>query len=122
MEKKITLFHGSEKVIEHPVLGAGKKHNDFGLGFYCTESEALAKEWAVSSLWDGFANRYTLDTEYLRVLHLLHDQRRSGRQAENLNIMLKPRLRANYKTGYWEVIFLHTKPLGLVPGNMRARG
>lgn len=49
MEKKITLFHGSEKVIEHPVFGAGKKHNDFGLGFYCTESEALAKEWAVSS-------------------------------------------------------------------------
>ena len=70
MEKKITLFHGSEKVIEHPVFGAGKKHNDFGLGFYCTESEALAKEWAVSSLRDGFANRYTLDTEYLRVLHL----------------------------------------------------
>ena len=49
MEKKITLFHGSEKVIEHPVFGEGKKHNDFGLGFYCTESEALAKEWAVSS-------------------------------------------------------------------------
>lgn len=70
MEKKIALFHGSEKVIEHPVFGEGKKHNDFGLGFYCTESEALAKEWAVSSLRDGFANRYTLDTEYLRVLHL----------------------------------------------------
>ena len=86
MEKKITLFHGSEKVIEHPVFGAGKKHNDFGLGFYCTESEALAKEWAVSSLRDGFANRYTLDTEYLRVLHLnspdyTHSQldRRAGR-------------------------------------------
>ena len=51
---------------------------------------------------------------------LLHDQRRSGRQAEDLNIMLKPKLRANYKTGYWEVIFLHTSPLGLVPGDMRA--
>ena len=86
MEKKIILFHGSEKVIEHPVFGAGKKHNDFGLGFYCTESEALAKEWAVSSLRDGFANRYTLDTEYLRVLQfeqpgLYHSQlgRRAGR-------------------------------------------
>ena len=50
MEKKITLFHGSEKVIEHPVFGAGKKHNDFGLGFYCTESEALAKE-QTAILW-----------------------------------------------------------------------
>lgn len=52
---------------------------------------------------------------------LLHDKRRSGRQAEDLNIMLKPRLRANYKTGYWEVIFLHTRPLGLVPEDMRTR-
>ena len=43
-------------------------------------------------------------------------------RVNDINIMLKPRLRANYKTGYWEVIFLHTKPLGLVPAEMRARG
>ncbi len=42
----------------------------FGPGFYCTESDELAKEWAVSSLRDGFSNRYTLDTEYLSVLRL----------------------------------------------------
>ena len=70
MEHIITLFHGSEKVIETPVLGEGKKTNDFGLGFYCTESEGLAKEWAVSSLRDGFCNCYTLDTEYLNILNL----------------------------------------------------
>ena len=51
-------------------FGVGKKTNDFGLGFYCTESEGLAKEWAVSSLRDGFCNRYTLDTEYLNILNL----------------------------------------------------
>ena len=66
----ITLFHGSEKVVEVPTHGVGKKTNDFGLGFYCTESEGLAKEWAVSSLRDGFCNRYTLDTEYLNILNL----------------------------------------------------
>ena len=66
----ITLFHGSEKVVEVPTFGVGKKTNDFGLGFYCTESEGLAKEWAVSSLRDGFCNRYTLDTEYLNILNL----------------------------------------------------
>ena len=38
MEQKLTLFHGSEKVIEHPVFGEGKKHKDLGLGFYCAES------------------------------------------------------------------------------------
>lgn len=52
---------------------------------------------------------------------LLYEQRRSARQEESRNIMLKPKLRANYKTGYWEVIFLHTRPLGLVPEDMRAR-
>lgn len=70
MDKLITIFHGSEQVVEAPTFGLGRKNNDFGLGFYCTESEDLAKEWAVSSLRNGFANRYTLDTEYLNVLNL----------------------------------------------------
>mgnify|MGYP002710966147 CR=1 FL=1 len=70
MNKIITLFHGSEKVIEAPSFGEGKRNNDFGLGFYCTETEKLAKEWAVSSLRDGFCNRYTLDTEYMKILNL----------------------------------------------------
>ena len=70
MERWITLYHGSEQLVEEPTFGKGKKNNDFGLGFYCTESENLAKEWAVSSLRSGFANRYTLDTEYLNVLNL----------------------------------------------------
>ena len=70
MEKTITIYHGSKKIVEAPVFGEGKKNNDFGLGFYCTESNDLAKEWAVSSLRDGFSNRYTLDTEYLNILNL----------------------------------------------------
>ena len=70
MEKWITLYHGSEQLVEEPTFGKGRVNNDFGLGFYCTESEALAKEWAVSSLRNGLANRYTLDTEYLNILNL----------------------------------------------------
>lgn len=70
MEKLITIYHGSEQIVEEPTFGKGKKHNDFGLGFYCTESDDLAKEWAVSSLRDGFSNKYTLDTEYLNILNL----------------------------------------------------
>ncbi len=70
MEKIITIYHGSEKIVEVPTFGEGKKNNDFGLGFYCTESEGLAKEWAISSLRNGFANKYTLDTEYMRILNL----------------------------------------------------
>lgn len=70
MSKLITLYHGSAKIVEQPVFGEGRKNNDFGRGFYCTASEELAKEWAVSSLHDGFANQYTLDTEYLNILNL----------------------------------------------------
>lgn len=70
MEDYITIFHGSEKIIEHPIWDEGRKNNDFGIGFYCTESLELAKEWAVSSLRDGFANKYTLDTKHLNILNL----------------------------------------------------
>ena len=70
MQKHLTIYHGSKQIVEVPTFGLGRKNNDFGLGFYCTESSDLAKEWAVSSLSDGFANRYTLDTEYLNILNL----------------------------------------------------
>ena len=70
MDKLITIYHGSKQVVETPVFGEGRKNNDFGLGFYCTESNDLAKEWAISSLRDGFSNRYTLDTEFLNILKL----------------------------------------------------
>lgn len=70
MDKIIILYHGSKQIVETPAFGLGRKNNDFGPGFYCTESSDLAKEWAVSSLSDGFANRYTLDTEYLNILNL----------------------------------------------------
>ena len=70
MEKLITVYHGSKQIVEVPTFGLGRKNNDFGLGFYCTESSDLAKEWAVSSLNDGFANSYILDTEYLNILNL----------------------------------------------------
>lgn len=70
MDKLITIYHGSDKIIDQPVFGGGKKNNDFGYGFYCTENQELAKEWAVSSLHNGFSNRYTLDTEYLNILNL----------------------------------------------------
>ena len=68
------LWHGSQKIIEAPQLGLGKVHNDYGQGFYCTESLDLAKEWACSHYADGFANRYELDMADLNVLDLLSPQ------------------------------------------------
>ena len=70
MEKYLTIYHGSNKIIENPSFGLGKKNNDFGLGFYCTENNDLAKEWAVNSLENGYSNEYKLNIEYLKVLNL----------------------------------------------------
>ena len=70
MAKQLTIYHGSEKIIQVPAFGEGRKTNDFGLGFYCTESKSLSMEWAVSSISDGFSNQYTFDTEFLNILHL----------------------------------------------------
>ena len=44
---EMILYHGSVSIIEQPTFGKGKRHNDYGLGFYCTQSLDLAKEWAV---------------------------------------------------------------------------
>ncbi len=44
----MVLWHGSQKIIEVPQFGLGKVHNDYGQGFYCTESLDLAREWACS--------------------------------------------------------------------------
>ena len=38
------LFHGSPSIIEKPQFGYGKVYNDYGLGFYCTDSLEMAKE------------------------------------------------------------------------------
>ncbi len=69
-ENALILFHGSPAVVREPSLDKGREHNDYGRGFYCTESEDLAKEWACTEGADGWANRYELRTDGLRVLSL----------------------------------------------------
>ena len=63
--KKI-IWHGSPEIIEKPIFGVGKKQNDYGRGFYCTEVLELAKEWACKQNKNGFINRYELDLTDLK--------------------------------------------------------
>lgn len=67
---KKQLYHGSEKIIEKPIFGFGKKYNDYGLGFYCTDTLEMAKEWGVSRDKNGYASCYELDLNGLRILDL----------------------------------------------------
>lgn len=64
------IFHGSENIIERPQFGFGNPKNDYGLGFYCTQSNELAKEWACQKNKDGYSNCYELETKNLSVLDL----------------------------------------------------
>ncbi|MCD8151839.1 MAG: DUF3990 domain-containing protein [Clostridiales bacterium] len=67
---KLILYHGSPIIIEKPEFGKGKANNDYGQGFYCTEHIELAKEWSCGLNTDGYANKYALDTQNLRILNL----------------------------------------------------
>ena len=50
---------------------------------------------------------------------MVNDKKWSEKYKEH-NVMLERWLRANYRSGYWELVFLHTKPLSVVPPDMRA--
>ena len=67
---KHTLYHGSAMIIRAPEFGKGKPYNDYGLGFYCTESLDMAKEWVAARDRDGYANIYEIDFAGLTILNL----------------------------------------------------
>lgn len=64
------LYHGSCNIIENTIFGFGKTYNDYGLGFYCTDSLEMAKEWSVAKDKDGYANCYELECDGLQILNL----------------------------------------------------
>ena len=71
---QITIYHGSQYIIEKPMFGAGNPRNDYGSGFYCTREIDLAREWACTEENDGFVNIYTLDIVGLKVCRLLSEE------------------------------------------------
>lgn len=70
MKQDLNIYHGSQQIVETPKFGIGKKYNDYGLGFYCTENQELAKEWACPVKNDGYANQYILHLAGMNVMHL----------------------------------------------------
>ena len=86
------VFHGSDHIVERPVLNGGKRNNDYGSGFYTTESLELAKEWACAKNTDGFANRYELNLNGLSILNL---------NAPEYNILNWLALLTRYRS-YWQ--------------------
>lgn len=70
MKQDMILYHGSQQIVDAPKFGVGKKYNDYGQGFYCTENIELAKEWACPVKNDGYSNKYILHLDGMNVMHL----------------------------------------------------
>lgn len=71
----LTIYHGSKDIIEKPIYRGGKAENDYGFGFYCTESLDLAKEWSCNNNeTNGFANKYSIDVSGLKILDLTEEK------------------------------------------------
>ncbi len=43
---KITLYHGTDTIIEKPIHNKSRMDVDFGLGFYTTTNKDMAMKWA----------------------------------------------------------------------------
>ena len=70
MKQDLIIYHGSQQIVEVPKFGVGKKYNDYGQGFYCTENIELAKEWACPVKNDGYSNKYIMHFDGMNVMHL----------------------------------------------------
>lgn len=70
MKNDLIIYHGSQQIVEVPKFGVGKTYNDYGQGFYCTESIELAKEWACPVKNNGYSNKYIMHFDGLNVMHL----------------------------------------------------
>ena len=84
-----TIYHGSVKIIEQPQYGAGRKDNDYGLGFYCTEDMELAKEWAASDERGGFVNCYEVEEDGMCFLNLQQIPEESGSYSAQERMILQ---------------------------------
>ena len=52
------LYHGSNTVVEKPMIQISGYYKDFGCGFYCTRFEKQAIRWALTKKGDHLVNRY----------------------------------------------------------------
>ena len=67
---ELLLYHGSDHIVSQPKYGLGRPNNDYGRGFYCSQSHDLAMEWAVDEDRDGYCNSYMLSLDGLSILKL----------------------------------------------------
>lgn len=82
MKKKIFLYHGSNLIVEKPVLIAQNRTLDFGYGFYTTtnEKQALSFSQKVSERrgGKGIVNIYSIDESIFSIVDFLEFKEANG--------------------------------------------
>lgn len=73
-----------------------------------TEKNGLLEDVGITLICHGNGYETLTEVENWKEIKILH------------NALFSRQLRANYRVGYWEYIIQHTKPLGIVPIEMRA--
>ena len=73
-----------------------------------TEKNGLLADFGITLICHGNGYETLTEVENWKEIKILH------------NALFSRQLRANYRVGYWEYIIQHTKPLGIVPIEMRA--
>ena len=72
-----------------------------------TEKNGLLADVGITLICHGNGYETLTEVENWKEIKILH------------NALFSRQLRANYRVGYWEYIIQHTKPLGIVPTEMR---
>ena len=77
------------------------------------EIELFKGEWPITKI--GITGRYGGAYENMMADGTVDQEFLQG----NIELAQQQRLRANFRSGYWELVFMHTKSLGIVPVDMR---
>ena len=52
------LYHGSNTVVDNPIIQISGYYKDFGYGFYCTRLEKQAIRWSLTKRGEHIVNAY----------------------------------------------------------------
>ena len=55
-QNTLTIYHGSNVVVEKPQIIISGFYKDFGYGFYCTKIEKQAQKWALTRKGSSIIN------------------------------------------------------------------
>jgi len=58
-DTSITLYHGTNAVVQRPEIRVAGYNKDFGFGFYCTRFERQAQRWALTKPGRHIVCRYS---------------------------------------------------------------